>query len=276
MPGGQQDDLGTVGGFGADAVHLGGEGRACRPQVETRQRIQGLAQGRGIGRDQGRQRIQDARDLLGLGDLRLAPGIAEFHHDERLDEQGLAAARGVVHDALDPRSRLGLDRHDVAPVAQGDDGLLQGAAELGPDERVEAPPQPVVGHADAGPKAAQPGGSRVEQLAQRIETASQRAAQSRQAVEIARQGVQQGPPVVLEVRGEAARRVQRVGDLEELGRVEPSAAHRALNRRPDVVRAADPDPRSLREQRPGLVRLVESPGDDDRIRRRLERLGGAA
>ena len=39
------------------------------------------------------QLVEDPLDLLRLGDLRLAPGVAELDGDERLDEQRLAAAR---------------------------------------------------------------------------------------------------------------------------------------------------------------------------------------
>ena len=83
-----------------------------------------------------------------LGDLRLAPGVAQLDRDERLDEQRLAAARRVVDDALDPRPGLGLDRHDVAAVAERDDRLLERAAELRADERVEPAAEPVVGDPD--------------------------------------------------------------------------------------------------------------------------------
>ena len=118
-------------------------------------------------------RIRSISSLL--GGLRLAPGVAELDGDERLDEQRLAAARRVVDDALDPAPRLGLDRDDVAAVAERDDRLLERAAELRPDERVEPPAEPVVGDADGRPQAAEPRRRRVEQLAGRIEAAGERA-----------------------------------------------------------------------------------------------------
>ncbi len=165
MAGRQQDDLGSIGGLRPRPVHVGRQRRLGGPQVEPGERLERLAQGRRVGGHERRQLVEDARDLLGLGDLRLAPGVAELDRDERLDEQGLAAARRVVDDALDPRPRLGLDRHHVAPVAERDDRLLERAAELGADERVEPPPQPVVGDPDGGPQATEPGRGRVEQLA---------------------------------------------------------------------------------------------------------------
>ena len=56
----------------------------------------------GVRGDERRQLVEDPLDLLLLGDLRLAPGVAELDGDERLDEQRLAAAGRVVDDALDP------------------------------------------------------------------------------------------------------------------------------------------------------------------------------
>ena len=88
---------------GRTGVHLGGQRRLGRPEVEAGQRVERLAQRRPRWRaDEGRQLVEDPLDLGPLGDLRLAPGVAQLDRHERLDEQGLAAARGVVDDALDP------------------------------------------------------------------------------------------------------------------------------------------------------------------------------
>ena len=100
----EQDDLGPIGRLGADAVHLGGELRLGRPEVEAGERVERLAERLGVRGDERRQLVEDPLDLLLLGDLRLAPGVAELDGDERLDEQRLAAARRVVDDALDPGS----------------------------------------------------------------------------------------------------------------------------------------------------------------------------
>ena len=102
MAGRQQDDLGSIGGLRPGPVHVGRQRRLGGPEVEPRERVERLAQGLGVGGHQGRQLVEDARDLLGLGDLRLAPGVPELDRHERLDEQRLAAARRVVDDALDP------------------------------------------------------------------------------------------------------------------------------------------------------------------------------
>ena len=102
VPGRQEDRLGAVGRFRPAGPHLRGQRRLGRPQVEPGERVERLAQGLGVGRHEGGQLVEDARDFLGLGDLRLAPGVAQLDRDERLDEQRLAAARRIVDDALDP------------------------------------------------------------------------------------------------------------------------------------------------------------------------------
>ena len=155
MAGRQQDDLGALRGPGPIGVHLGREGRLGAPQVERGEGVEGVAQRLAVDRDQRRQLVEDARDLLLLGGDRLAPGVAELDGHHRLDEQGLAAARGVVDDALDPRAGLGLDRHDVAAVAERHDRLLERAPELRPHQRVESPSQPVVGDPHGRPQATQ-------------------------------------------------------------------------------------------------------------------------
>ena len=150
-----------------------------------------------VGADERRQLVEDAALLLVDGRLGLAPGVAQLDDHQRLDEQRLAAARRVVDDALDLGPRLGPDRDDVAAVAERHDRLLERAAELRPDERVQPPPEPVVGHADRGPERAQAGRGGVEQLARGVEAPGERAAQRGQRVQ---------PPAEVAQQRRAARR----------------------------------------------------------------------
>jgi hypothetical protein len=218
-----------------------------------------------------RQLVEDPLDLLLLRGLRLAPGVAELDRDHRLDEQRRAAAGRVVDDALDPGPRLGLDRDHVAAVAERDDRLLERAAQLRAHERVEPPPQPVVRDTNRRPQPAEARRRGVEQLADRVEAAGERRADGRQRMELAGERVEQRPAVVGDRRLEAGGRVERVGDLEELGGVETAAAGRALDGGTDIVRPADPDAGTFGEQGAGLVGLVEAAGDDHRVRRGFER-----
>ena len=273
VAGGQELDLGTVRGLGPDGAHVAGQLGLRRPEVEPGQRVERLAQRRGVGGDERRQLVEDPGDLLVLRDLRFAPGVTQLDRDERLHEQRLAAPRRIVDDALDPAPRLGLDRDHVAPVAKRHDGLLERRAELRADQRVEPSPEPVVRHAHRRPEPAQPRRRGVEQLADRIEAAGQRRADRGQRMQLAAEVAEQRPPLVGKRRGEPRRRVERLRDLEEVGRIETTAPSGALDPRPDVVRRPDPDPRPILEQRPSLVGLVEAARHDHRLARRLEPLG---
>ena len=272
-------DLGPVGRLGRGC-------RPCRPRAPPwpptgrtgRARRASRAAASALAATKRRQLVEDAGDLLGLGDLRLAPGVAQLDRDERLDEQRLAAARRVVDDALDPRPRLGLDRDHVAAVAQRDDRLLERAPELRADERVEPAAQPVVGDPDGRAQAAEARRGGVEQLArpgrscERAWTAAAGSAWSSRPRSRS-SGRRSSARSVPEPGG----RVERLGDLEELGRFEPAAAGRPLDR-PARCRAAAPipTPGPLLEKRARLVGLVEAARDDDRVVRRLEGLGQAA
>ena len=177
MTGPEQDDLRPRRGLGPGGIEIGGQPRLGGPQVEPRQRPEGVAQRDGVGRHEGGQFVEDALDLVAFGGLRLAPGIAELDGNQRLHEQRLAATRRIMEDALDAAPGLGPDRHDVAAVAQRHDRFLEAARRrFGLDQGLEAPPQPVVGDPDGGPQPTQPWRGAVEQLADRIERPGEHAA----------------------------------------------------------------------------------------------------
>ena len=92
-------------------------------------------------------------------------------------------------------------------------------------------------------------------------------------MQVAREFVQQRSAIVGEDGRQPRRRVERVGKLEELERFEAAATGSPFDGRADVPCRADPDARSVRDERARLVGLLEAPGHDDRVRRRLERLG---
>jgi len=58
-----------------------------------------------------------------------------------------------VHDALDAAAGVSSHGHDVAAVAQGDDGFLERAGDLGVDQALEARAQAFVGDTDGAPHA---------------------------------------------------------------------------------------------------------------------------
>ena len=156
-----------------------------------------------------------------------------------------------------------------------DDRFLEGTAQLGPHERVEPPTQSVVGDAHGGPQATQTRRRGVEELSHRIETPSQRGAERRQRMQVTAKVAQQRPTLVRQDGRQASGRVERVGDREEVRRFQATAPDRSFDGRADIVGAADADIGTLLEQGEGLIGLVERSGDDDRVRRRLQRLGKA-
>ena len=257
-----------------DAVHLGGQACLGRPQVESGQRVERFAQLGRVRADERRQLVEDPLDLGPLGDLGLPPGVAQLNHHERLHEQGLAAARRVVDDALHPAPGVGPDRHHVATVAQGDDRLLEGPARgLGLDQRIEPPAQPVIGDPDGLTQATQAWRSRIQELADRVEAAAEGALEGRQRMELLAKLAQERAALLGQDRSEPAGRLEGLGDLDEVGRIQPATPARPLNPGSDVVGRADPSRGSLAQQATGLVRLIERPSDQDRLVRRFEGIG---
>lgn len=120
------------------------------------------------------------------------------------------------------------------------------------------------------------GRGRVEQFTDRVEAAGKRRAQGGQRVELPPQLAQQGSALVGERRGQAGGRIEGLGDLEELPRLQPPAPRGPLDRRTDITSRPDPDTRSFLDEPARLVRLIQPARDDDRVVRGLERLGQSA
>ena len=92
----------------------------CFDEIELRQDLHPAAQLlRPLG-DVGGELLQHAALLLRSHRLGNRELVAEPHQLLRLDEERLPRIRGVVHDARDLRLVGGVDRHDVAIVADGD------------------------------------------------------------------------------------------------------------------------------------------------------------
>ena len=68
-------------------------------QIELARRVDERRESLGVTPGQRRQVAQDPHDLVALGDLRLPQPVGVVDRCERLDEQRLARAGGVVHDA---------------------------------------------------------------------------------------------------------------------------------------------------------------------------------
>ncbi len=272
----EQDYLRPLGDLGGGRIHLLGQSGLGGPEVEAGQGIQRLPERAGLRGHLGRQLIQNALDLGPLRNLRLAPGVAQLHGHQRLHEQGLPAARGIVNDALDMAARLRLDRDHVAPAAQRHQRLLEGARNLTRVHQLIQPgAEPLIGHSDGPTQPSQPGRRGVQHLAGRVEAPLQDTSQGGQAVDLPAQISHDRPPIPADCLGQAGGRLQRVHDVEEMGRLEAAAACRTFDPGADVLAAADAGPRVLGDERPGLRCLFESSGHHYGVRRGLHRLSQA-
>ena len=166
MAGAEEDHLRPVGGLGRASRRCRPRGCALAAQKSNRASAASVSRSATAFAATSAESSSRIRSISSaLGDLGLAPGVAELDRHERLDEQRRAAAARVVDDPLDARPGLRLDRDHVAAVAERDDRVLERAAELRADEGVQPPPQPVVGDADGRSQPAEPRRGGVEQLA---------------------------------------------------------------------------------------------------------------
>jgi len=149
---------GAAGVFPAPDIAIGHQHRFNRVQVFS---ILGAHQGQ-IQLSQGfhnrvqlcgmlahlrRQRRQDAAFFVALGQLQLMPAVVQFHHHQRLHKQGLPGGGLVVDDGAQPPLEVCAQRDHIAPVALGDDLLLQDRLILGVvDHPLQPAEQPLVRH----------------------------------------------------------------------------------------------------------------------------------
>ena len=131
------------------AVHLRRELRLRDPEVELRERVERLAQQRRVRGD------ERATARRGSGSTSSSTAACASRHalPSSTTTSGSTNSVWPLPDAswtmpLTCDSGLGTDRHDVAAVAERDDRLLERAAELRADERVQPAAEPVVGDPD--------------------------------------------------------------------------------------------------------------------------------
>ena len=116
-----------------------------------------------VCRDVATQLAQDSLDLVALLDLELSPAVVDLDRDHRLDEDGRSARRLVVDDTVELPPRLGLDRDDVAALADRHEVVLQYRPVRGRrDDVVQPVEQPLVGDPELDPNATEVGRRRVE------------------------------------------------------------------------------------------------------------------
>jgi len=110
---------------GHKGVLLHSQPGLCQQQVDFEHRVIAVGELRLQRADLRRERGQDAGDLLLLLRTQLHDAGVGLDDGGRLYKDRCAGGRDVMDDAADLTAVLGADRHDVAAIAQGNDGILQ-------------------------------------------------------------------------------------------------------------------------------------------------------
>ena len=111
--------------LGRGGVAEPGEAGLGLHRVEAGRDVDGLLQFGAAAAEPIGQFEQDAMDFLGLLLEQGDDVVVDLDRAERLEEEARAARRAAVHDAGNRRALLGAHQQHVAPVAVGDDLLLQ-------------------------------------------------------------------------------------------------------------------------------------------------------
>ena len=110
---------------GRDRVKLVGKLCLGKDEIKAHEHVKVARDVLAVRRALRRELGQDALDLGLFARTQLAQLVVRLHGGHRLDEQRRAGGRHIVHEAGHGALVLGLDRHDVALGARGDDRLLQ-------------------------------------------------------------------------------------------------------------------------------------------------------
>ena len=111
--------------FRRGRLQILGVARSRKDEIHLRERRHRGANGLSLVGDVGRQFGQQAEDLLLLGQAQLAQGIVQIDDVQRLDKERDAAAGAIVHDALHASLAIRAHGDDKAPLAPGDERLLE-------------------------------------------------------------------------------------------------------------------------------------------------------
>jgi len=239
------DDLGR-GGFHFEGVLGLGEG-----EVELGKNLYVAADVGPFVGNQVREFGEDAPHLLLFLQFQLPHGVVLLDHGQRFDEEGGAARRLIVNDALDLPLVLGSHRYDIAALALGDDRFLQKGDDFSVlYQSVQGTQEPVLGDAQLGADAAQVRGSAVDDLGAVVDAAADFAdhvftgldgesdiGQSRELTVESRQGI-----------AKCAGAHQGRANLDQLGRNQDTPAFGLCHESAQVVDTAKVDVRLLVKQ----------------------------
>ena len=244
-----------------DRVELVGELCLGKNEVEAHEHVKVARDVLPVRGALGRELSEDALDLRLFTCAQLPQLVVRLHGGHRLDEQRRAGGRHVVHEAGHGALVLGLDRHDIALGAHGDDRLLQ---RLGIARRGDDLLQRIV-HARAR-GADQPADGR--QLARRAVGDLVLAGDGGEDLLLQKAVGLQGAEEVVDARlvlplagavaAHAARRLQHACNVQQLARVERAAHVRALQRRAHVLHTGKRRAALDDHHRCGGARLAEA------------------
>ena len=225
---------------GRDCIELVGKLCLGKDEVEAHEHVKVARNVLAVRRALGRELGKDALDLGLFARVQLPQLVVRLHGGHRLDEQRRAGGRHIVHEPGHGALVLGLDRHDVALGARGDDRFLQrlGIARRGDDllQRIVHARARRTDQAADGRKLARRAvgdlvltGDGGEDLLLQIAVCLQRAEEVVDARLVL--------PVARAVAAHGARRLQHAGDVQQLARVERTAHVRALQCRAHILHA---------------------------------------
>ena len=224
---------------GVDLLGILGLGKG---QVQLGQRFDAGDDLAGRDADLRGQFRQHLAHFVAFGQLQFAEGVVHLDDRQRFDEQGRAARRLVVDDGLDLSLELGAQRDDIAPVALGDERILQHRHGLAVgDVLLQAAHQPFVGDAHVAAQAGQFDGGRVEHFAlvrdgarDGIDDAGRVGQAERQPADARELRLHFFEGLLQLAAGD-----QRGLDIQQVGGIQHAAVPGQVHLLADVVRAAD-------------------------------------
>ena len=245
-------------------VHLVGELGLGKNDVEAHEHVEVQRNILAVGSTVCAELGEDALDLGLFLRAELAQLVVRLHGRHRLDEERRAGTGNIVDE---PRYRalvLGLDGHDIALGARGDDGFLQrlGIARRG-DDLLQRVMDSRAGRADQSADGGQLRRSRVRDLVLPDDGARDLFLQEFVRLQGVEKIIDAGLFLALEgaVAAHASRGGKDAGDVDELARIQHAAHVRALQARAHILHARERGTALDYHELAGSSRLVETARD---------------
>ena len=221
-------------------VHCKGQLRAGENEVQFGQRIVVLLDGTLVHRHLSGERGKDSFDFGLLAALKDLDLVVDLDDLLRLDKDGRAGGRGIVHESGNVAAVLGLDRDNEAAVSLGDDGFLKVLGALAGNQAIERFADAAGDAAQLAADGKQLGGRAVRDLLLGDNRGGDGLFEGAVAGQQAENRRERGLFLALGVVGKgAACGLEQARDAQQLARVERAAAVRANEDRADLTDAAE-------------------------------------